>query len=193
VIDVTPRKSAKQELTKEAIIDVARELFVSEGYATVSMRVIAKYLNCSHGAIYYHFKNKAELFYEIVEADFNKLNQELEDVISETHTSGEEKIFAILYRFIKFGLTHQKHYEVMFMIRDEDLECYMQDGPSKSYAHFAEAIASLNTRQLTAQEIWSLFISMHGFVSHYCRAEIIFEDIKDLAIAHVQFLIKAIK
>ncbi|MBU8880480.1 TetR/AcrR family transcriptional regulator [Bacillus sp. FJAT-29790] len=190
---MTPRKSANEELTKDAIIDVARDLFVSEGYASTSMRKIAQILNCSHGAIYYHFKNKAELFFEIVEADFKKLDQELDDVMADTFASNDEKIFAILYRFIQFGLTHQNHYEVMFMIRNDDLKCYVQDGPNQSYYHFAQAIAFLSSKQLTTNEIWSLFLSMHGFVSHYCGMEITFEDVRDLVSSHVHFLLKAIK
>lgn len=64
---MSPRKSGHPELTREMIMDAARDLFVQKGYQHVSMRQIAKELNYSHGAIYYHFKNKAELFYALVE------------------------------------------------------------------------------------------------------------------------------
>ncbi|QED46728.1 TetR/AcrR family transcriptional regulator [Cytobacillus dafuensis] len=189
---MTPRKLAKDELTKDAIIDVARDLFVTEGYRSTSMRKIAQTLKCSHGAIYYHFKNKAELFYEIVEADFKRLDQELDDVMADMASSNDEKIYAILYGFIRFGLTHQKHYEVMFLIRDEELQCKVEDKPNKSYDKFAQTIASLSAKELSPNEIWSLFISMHGFVSHYCRSDIKFDDVKNLASSHAHFLIKAI-
>lgn len=190
---MTPRKSSQDELTKAAIIDVARDLFVSEGYASISMRKIAKILQCSHGAIYYHFKNKAELFYEIINHDFKQLDHELDLVLLDQQTSNEEKLFLVLYRFIKFGLTHQNQYEVMFLIKDDDVKSYISAGPNVSYQRFAEAVASLSQRALTMKDIWLLFLSLHGFVTHYCRTETTFEDVKDLAKSQVEFLLKAIK
>lgn len=59
---MAPRKSAEQELSREMIMDRARELFVTKGYQHVSMRQVAKELNCSHGAIYYHLKIKQSYF-----------------------------------------------------------------------------------------------------------------------------------
>ncbi len=189
---MSPRKAASDELTKEAIITVARDLFVKEGYAAASMRKIADILHCSHGAIYYHFKNKAQLFYEMVEADFQKLNRELQNVLAEPAESNEQKLYNILYRYIEFGLTHQKHYELMFLIKDDDVKSYLQEGPSKSYLHFAQSINSLSPKPLSIKEIWSIFLSLHGFVTHYCKSETSFEEVKELASSHVSFLIKAI-
>jgi AcrR family transcriptional regulator len=189
---MSPRKAAYDELTKEAIITVARDLFLREGYSAASMRKIADTLHCSHGAIYYHFKNKAHLFYEIIEADFQTLNQELESVLAEPAETNEQTLYNILYRYIHFGLTHQKHYELMFLIQDDDVKSYLQEGPNKSYLHFAQAINSLTEKQLSVKEIWSIFLSMHGFVTHYCKSETAFEEVKELASSHVNFLIKAI-
>ena len=58
---MTPRKAVDNELTKEMIMDTARELFAEQGFQHVSMRKIAQSLGYSHGALYYHFKNKAEI------------------------------------------------------------------------------------------------------------------------------------
>jgi AcrR family transcriptional regulator len=189
---MTPRKSSQNELSKLIILDVARDMFVSEGYASLSMRKIANVLGCSHGAIYYHFKNKAELFYEIVENDFQKLDKELIDVMQNEDTTKEEKLFLVLYRYIKFGLTNQNHYEVMFLVRDDDVKSYIQEGPNQSLQRFGEAIGSLVAKRLTTKDIYSLFLSLHGFVTHFCRSETTFEEIEELAKSHVQFLIKAL-
>ncbi|GLB59976.1 TetR/AcrR family transcriptional regulator [Cytobacillus sp. NCCP-133] len=189
---MSPRKAAHDELTKVAIITVARDLFVKEGYSAASMRKIADILHCSHGAIYYHFKNKAQLFYEMVEADFQQLNQVLESVLSESADTNEQKLYNILYRYIEFGLTHQKHYELMFLIRDNDVKSYLQEGPNNSYLQFAQSINSLSAKPLSIKETWSIFLSMHGFVTHYCKSETSFDEVKELAASHVNFLIKAI-
>ncbi|MFE8701430.1 TetR/AcrR family transcriptional regulator [Cytobacillus sp. FJAT-54145] len=190
---MAPRKSSQDELSKDAILDVARELFVSEGYASISMRKIANLLKCSHGAIYYHFKNKAELFYEMIAHDFKELDQELDDVLNDKNMTNDEKLFSVMYRFIHFGLTHQNQYEVMFLLKDEEVKSYLIQEPSQSYQKFAEAIVSLSNKRLHTKEIWSLFISLHGFVTQYCRTDATFEDVKELAKSHVEFLLKAIK
>src|SRR3954462_868583 len=101
---MSPRKSVQQELTREMIMDAARDLFVKNGYQHVSMRQIAKELNYSHGAIYYHFQNKAELFYALVEEHFGLLEEELDRIMSE-QTSASEKLKRIFIGYIHFGLT----------------------------------------------------------------------------------------
>ncbi|MHC0036275.1 TetR/AcrR family transcriptional regulator [Pseudoneobacillus sp. C159] len=190
---MSPRKSAQNELSKTVILDVARDMFAKEGYASLSMRKIAQKLGCSHGAIYYHFKNKAELFFEIIKIDFEKLDRVLDDVMENKNLSKEEKLFQLLYQYIKFGLTNQNHYEVMFLVRDDDVKSYLEEGPNKSLQLFGEAVTSLVIRPITTKEIYSLFLSLHGFVTHYCRSETRFDDIEILARAHVQFLIKALQ
>src|SRR6478609_6565172 len=73
--NMSPRKSVEKELTRDTILDTARSLFAQSGYQHVSMRKIAQELNYSHGALYYHFQNKAELFYAIISRDFSLLNE----------------------------------------------------------------------------------------------------------------------
>ncbi|MCO0600184.1 TetR/AcrR family transcriptional regulator, partial [Peribacillus butanolivorans] len=78
---MSPRKSEGKELSTEMVLNEARKLFASVGYSKVSMRQLAKTLDCSHGAIYYHFKNKAEIFYSLVKTDFSLLNNKIDDII----------------------------------------------------------------------------------------------------------------
>src|SRR5690606_18930731 len=118
---MSPRKQVKEELSREKIMDVAHELFVQKGYQHVSMRQIAKELNYSHGAIYYHFTNKADLFYAMVVQDFELLNSVLNQIINQ-EISPEEKVKKILLGYIEFGLTHRSQYELMFLINDEEVK-----------------------------------------------------------------------
>ncbi|MGM7703204.1 TetR/AcrR family transcriptional regulator [Pseudalkalibacillus sp. Hm43] len=187
---MSPRKKVDQELSREMILEAARQLFVEKGFQNVSMRQIAKELNYSHGAIYYHYKNKAELFYALVDQDFHLLNQTLETIMAEQNDYAV-KLKKVLLGYIEFGLTHQSHYEIMFLIKDEEIQHHIQNGPNVSYANFAQAVSSLSKSQLTIQEIWSVFLSLHGFVAHYWRTNQSYEDIQFLAEAHVSFIIKA--
>ncbi|RXT06389.1 TetR/AcrR family transcriptional regulator [Ammoniphilus sp. CFH 90114] len=189
---MSPRKAVDKELTREMIMNVARMLFVKQGYQHVSMRKIAAELGYSHGAIYYHFKNKAELFYALVEEDFSLLNHELEEVMSLSAPS-IEKIRQILLRFIRFGLTHQNHYEIMFLLKDEEVRGYTNEGPNRSYDNFASSLYLLSEQKLKIKEIWSIFLMLHGFVAHYCRSDQDYDEVKDLAESHVDFIMRAIR
>ncbi|MEC2075275.1 TetR/AcrR family transcriptional regulator [Metabacillus fastidiosus] len=188
---MTPRKSVARELTREMIMDAARDLFVKNGYMHVSMRQIAKELGCSHGAIYYHFKNKAELFYALVQEHFYMLDQKLEEILSK-NLNPTEKLHEVLLGFIEFGLTNQSHYEIMFLIKDEEVKNFINEGPDKVYEKFAQSVQSLCDKKITIQEIYSIFLSLHGFVTHYCRHVNTYEDVKEFAKAHVKFLLKAV-
>lgn len=182
-------KGNKTELTRSIIIDVARELLVEKGYANVSMRQIANEINCSHGAIYYHFKNKAELFYALVEDHFLMLDRKMDEIIEEP-TEKSEKLRKLLLGFIKFGLDYQSHFEIMFLIKDEEVLHFLNQSPSKTYQKFARHIAELSDKQLTVQEVWSIFLSLHGFVTHYLRHIVSFKEVKKMAEFHVEMLIK---
>lgn len=189
---MSPRKPIEQELTKEMIIEAARGLFVQEGYDHVSMRKIAKVLDCSHGAIYYHFKNKAELFYALVAKGFSLLDSEL-DRVMEKQMPNEQKLMNILLEFIRFGINHSSHYETMFLTKDQELKSFLQEEPNQSFEKFAQAVTVLTNPSVTLQEVWFVFLSLHGFVAHFCFKGQCFDDISVLAESHCSLLIKAIK
>ncbi|AZB44684.1 TetR/AcrR family transcriptional regulator [Bacillus sp. FJAT-42376] len=186
------RKAVKQELTRDIIMDAARELFTAEGYQNVSMRKIAKELGYSHGSIYYHFNSKAELFYAMVRSDFQLLDDVLNRIVDREQASDEEKLKSILFGYIEFGLTHQSHYEVMFLIKDEEVKSYFAQEPNISYEKFAQSLYNLTDGKVTVSEIWSVFLSLHGFVTHYSKTGMKFEDTKEMAERHVQFLMQTL-
>jgi AcrR family transcriptional regulator len=58
--DVKPRLD--RDARREAILDVASDVFLEEGYANASMSTIAARVGGSKGTLYNYFKNKEELF-----------------------------------------------------------------------------------------------------------------------------------
>ncbi|MDM5293423.1 TetR/AcrR family transcriptional regulator [Peribacillus simplex] len=162
---MSPRKSAGKELSREMVLTEARNLFATLGYSNVSMRQLAKSLDCSHGAIYYHFKNKAEIYYSLVKTDFSVLNHLIDDIIM-SENAPSQKIEKILLCFIEFGLTQQNHYSIMFLSKEKD--------------------------KLNPASIWSIFLSLHGFITFYINSELSYPDVKGLAYFHVKNIIKNI-
>jgi len=62
------RKTKQQALeTRQHILDVAMRLFSQQGVSSTSLAQIAQAAGVTRGAIYWHFKNKSDLFSEIWE------------------------------------------------------------------------------------------------------------------------------
>src|ERR1700761_1427873 len=57
-----PLATSKSERRRQAILDVAKELFQAQGYAATSMSEIASRLGGSKGTLYNYFRSKEELF-----------------------------------------------------------------------------------------------------------------------------------
>ena len=60
-------KVAARDLRRQAIIDIARDIFLSGGYACASMSAIAARLGGSKGTLYNYFTSKEELFAAVIQ------------------------------------------------------------------------------------------------------------------------------
>jgi AcrR family transcriptional regulator len=61
-----PAKTAKDE-RREAIVAIAHETFIANGYSGTSMSAIAARVGGSKGTLYNYFKSKEELFVAVIE------------------------------------------------------------------------------------------------------------------------------
>lgn len=188
---MSPRKPSTKDLTKEMIVNEAHKQFITKDFQQISMRSIAKELGCSHGAIYYHFKNKAEIFYAILSDYFSELNNTLDENMNgpEDHNT---KLVNVFVGFMAFGLNNQSQYELMFIMRDSEIDGLSQEAANLSYEKFAQSVRSLSTTELLISDIHSTFIALHGFVAHYRHYVKNYEEAKKAVDVHAKFLMKAL-
>lgn len=59
-------KAEQTKRTRRAILDRARHLFTQHGYAATSTEAIINELSITRGALYHHFKGKAQVFEAVV-------------------------------------------------------------------------------------------------------------------------------
>jgi AcrR family transcriptional regulator len=64
--------------TRGALVDAARNLFVTKGYAATSTPQIATAARVTRGALYHHFVDKQDLFRAVVEAEAAAVAAEIE-------------------------------------------------------------------------------------------------------------------
>jgi TetR/AcrR family acrAB operon transcriptional repressor len=70
-----PTGSEKAQATRAALLELAEQLFAEQGYADTAVRDLARRGDVTSGAIYGHFRNKADL---LVEAINNRMVVDLE-------------------------------------------------------------------------------------------------------------------
>ncbi|WP_300273051.1 TetR family transcriptional regulator [Halomonas sp.] len=76
------RTKAEAAATREALLDAAEEVFLEKGVARTSLEQIARHAGVTRGAVYWHFRNKADLFQAMlkrVRMPFQELVEEIGD------------------------------------------------------------------------------------------------------------------
>ena len=102
---------------RQDILDAATKSFSLFGYKATTMNQVAKLANVGKGTIYTFFKNKEELFDEII----SKLIQDMEKVannaIQPTNTF-KKNVHLSLYAMLEFRMEHQLTIKLLQEERD---------------------------------------------------------------------------
>lgn len=113
---IAERQTRDKEALRHKILQAAGELFIEQGYESVSLRKVAEKIEYAPSTIYLYFKDKAELLGSICLETFALLNERLDEI--ETRKlpplAGLE---AGLRSYIRFGMEHPHHYLATFTFR----------------------------------------------------------------------------
>jgi AcrR family transcriptional regulator len=91
---------------KRLIIEAASKSFSLFGYKATTMDQVAKLANVGKGTIYTFFKNKEELFDEIISSLINEMKVAAEEAIN-PKVSFFENVHRALFRILEFRKEHQ--------------------------------------------------------------------------------------
>jgi TetR/AcrR family transcriptional regulator, acrAB operon repressor len=75
------------EITKQRIINAARSVFLSRGVSRSTLEHIAAEADVTRGAVYWHFKNKSDIFYAMRDHVFCSLIHRMDVVLSQDENS----------------------------------------------------------------------------------------------------------
>ena len=125
------RRERERAEMETRILDVAREMFVRDGYEAVTLRKIAKAIEYSPATIYQYFKDKQSLVLAIIRNDYLALrNTLLECMEIKDHV---ERVIEMARRYAVWGITHPNHYRLLLLpppawtVQKQDL--WQQDKP----------------------------------------------------------------
>ena len=121
---VKERHERDRETVARAILDAARDLFVTHGYQEVSIRKIAERIEYSPAAIYSYFPSKDDIFFALAEEGFRLLfaygatqRAALSNVEGPAPADAAETLRAMFLRYYEFSKEHPEYFALMFLDR----------------------------------------------------------------------------
>ena len=97
---------------RDKILETARKLLPKYGYNGISIREIAAKSKLTTGAIYFHFKNKKEIYKTICVEAIDLLIKEFKIRIS-TRKTPNQKLISTFDTYIKFFNEHRDYYNIL--------------------------------------------------------------------------------
>ena len=166
---VKERRAREKEQLRRRILSAARELFVTEGYESVSMRKIADMIEYSPTTIYLYYEDKADLLDSVCKETLLNLLNTL-DLLRKDKSDPVETLRKSGKAYVEFGLKYPQDYKLTFVVRPQFQKGLgLQEGSvgEKVFnylcAMVSECIRQKAFRQVdvetTGQALWS---AVHG-------------------------------
>jgi AcrR family transcriptional regulator len=112
---IRERQDREKQAVRQSILDVARDLFITEGYRNVSMRKIAERIEYSPAAIYSYFASKDDIYMALAEDGFRRLDAKLKTAL--VADSPLDQVRAGWWAFYEFSKEQPAYFELMFVDR----------------------------------------------------------------------------
>jgi AcrR family transcriptional regulator len=114
---IKERHERDRETIERAILDAARDLFVSHGYANVSIRKIAERIEYSPPAIYAYFASKDDIFFALAEEGFRLLSGIAPRVDEPPGREPLRRVRDFFWHLYEFSREHPEYFALMFLDR----------------------------------------------------------------------------
>lgn len=106
-------RQKQKELTKNAILKVAEEIVLQDGWQAVSMRKIAEAIGYSLPVVYNHFESKDAIQEEFVKNGFNMLAMAMQST-KEKYSEPEQQLIKMALTYFDFAFNNSAYYKMMF-------------------------------------------------------------------------------
>lgn len=85
---------------RNALIETAARLFRTKGYDRTTVRDIARAVGLQSGSIFYHFRNKEEILYAVMEDGIRRIREQAAAAIA-PHTDPRERLQALFHAHLR--------------------------------------------------------------------------------------------
>jgi len=194
------RQQHARATTRRAILDAALSLFVTDGYAQVSIRNIAAKVDYSPGAIYSYFTSKDEIFFALAEEGFRLLGaSQLSHAPSDNPL---DDIRAAAWRLYEFSKLQPQYFALVFLDRrvprigrEYERFAFMSDLKSRLQAQMQRCIdegifpASVNA-EVGLRLMWAPIL---GIAALRLSERLAFEDADSLVLDAIDTTIEGLR
>ncbi len=111
------------------ILSTATRLFIQHGYHGLAMRQIAEALHVSKPALYYHFKDKEELFLAILTLYLDEMETAIDRITAESLTCRDR-----VRKFMEFVLIQPPDQRAIIHLASQEVR-QLSDSARKSFGH----------------------------------------------------------
>lgn len=171
---LTRRALAKLQ-TRQRLLAAAKQLVTERGYDAATVRDIAAAADLSTGAVFASFSDKADLFNEVILADYAALLQRMDAVVAEENSARATliKLLALAYAFHFEELPLVQAAIGFSWLRDAAVERRNREGVKLILARLAEVLrAGVRSGELSSALDVELIVEMawDSYIANYRRA-----------------------
>ncbi len=137
-----PRSAAQLEATRAKIVGCALTLFQEEGFASVSIRRLAKEVGCAPMTIYAHFEGKIDILRYLWAVVLSAVSDQIQKDIKAVEIPVEQLNIAS-QTFVKYWLDHPDHFRLVFMSGDitrPDVSAFILDETTLAHFEFFQTL-----------------------------------------------------
>ena len=109
------RQDRERQAVTDSILNAARDLFVAEGYQSVSIRKIAERIEYSPAAIYSYFASKDDIFLALADEGFHRLDEKVRSAMKTGDPLADVR--ANWWAFYEFSQEQPAYFQLMFVDR----------------------------------------------------------------------------
>lgn len=112
---IRERQDRERHAVRASILTAARDLFVTEGYANVSIRKVAERIEYSPAAIYSYFPGKDDIFFALATEGFQRLDDAIKDAAGDVDPM--QDLRNCWWAFYQFSKDQREFFHLMFVDR----------------------------------------------------------------------------
>jgi AcrR family transcriptional regulator len=186
------RRQKEKDQIRKTIMDTALGIAISEGWNSVTIRKIAETIEYTPPIIYEYFKNKEDLFNELVLMGHSMLNNGY-DLARQPESDPRKTLLHLSVNHWGFAFKHKELYQLMFN--------FNRPIPNDEIEKIVTRIKNLffeltNNRELAEELMFNWICLLNGFIFNTMQMESPPELInippKDLFIKAVERFLKSI-
>jgi len=168
-----PKLSGHDEDTKADILAAARRVFALRGFAGTSIREVADAARVNKAMIYYHFKDKADLYRAVLSHSFDAMQDIWKHEIFQRKAPARQKIQKYIEGFISFQHDNEDLRKILAMefsttgTKSENLKWIAQHYFAKNHAALVKILKEgMKSGELKKMNPLMAVIALIGMIIH---------------------------